>query len=315
MSFAEEVKNEVAHMDSEDAACRTAELAALLCMGGSLILGSGGAVGLEFSTANNAVARRALSMWRKSFSIRPEVLVRQGLRLRKKNYYILRGPPSAASTACLQELDLFPASEALQGMALRRDDCRRALLRGAFMGGGSVNRPQGDYHLELVTENKGFARLLLKLMHHFHLSAKMTDRKGAYLVYIKDGNGVSTFLQQIGADQAYLKFESVRVIKDMRNNVNRVVNCETANLQKTVDAAVRQTRDIEVIRQSGKYQKLSLRLQEAAELRLANPEATMGELAAMSGLTKSGLSHRFKKIADIAKEIEELHHEENKDLT
>lgn len=310
MSFAEEVKNEAAHIPVEDAACRTAELAALLCMGGSLLPGSDGCAGLEFSTSNNAVARKALSMWRHSFSIRPEVLVRRGRRLRKKNYYILRIPPAVESTAALRSLTLFPAEEVFQGLELRRDDCRRSFLRGAFMGGGSVNQPQGDYHLELMTGNKEFARLLLKLMHHFHLSAKMTDRKGDYLVYVKEGNGVSSFLQQIGAVQAYLKFESVRVVKDMRNNVNRVVNCETANLQKTVNAAVRQTADIERIRDSGRYHLLSPRLQEAAELRLAHPEATMGEIAALSGITKSGLSHRFKKIATIAKEIEGMEHHE-----
>ena len=311
MSFAEEVKNETAHLAPEDAACRTVELAALLCMGGSLLLGTGGQIGLEFSTSNNAVARKALSMWRKAFTIRPEVLVRRGQRLRKKNYYILRVPPTPASTEVLQELTILPVAEAFQRLELRRDDCRRAFLRGAFMGGGSVNQPQGDYHLELVTGNKSFARLLLKLMHHFRLSAKMTDRKGDYLVYIKEGNGVSSFLQQIGAVQAYMKFESVRVIKDMRNNVNRVVNCETANLQKTVNAAVRQRKNIEQIRNSGRYHLLTPRLQEAAELRLDNPEATMGELAVLSGLTKSGLAHRFKKIAAIAKEIEGLENHEH----
>lgn len=233
-----------------------------------------------------------------------------GAQAAQKNYYILRIPPAVESTAALRSLTLFPAEEAFQGLELRRDDCRRSFLRGAFMGGGSVNQPQGDYHLELMTGNKEFARLLLKLMHHFHLSAKMTDRKGDYLVYVKEGNGVSSFLQQIGAVQAYLKFESVRVVKDMRNNVNRVVNCETANLQKTVNAAVRQTADIERIRDSGRYHLLSPRLQEAAELRLAHPEATMGEIAALSGITKSGLSHRFKKIATIAKEIEGMEHHE-----
>ena len=133
----------------------------------------------------------------------------------------------------------------------------------------------------------------------------MTDRKGDYLVYIKEGNGVSSFLQYIGASQAYMKFESVRVVKEMRNNVNRVVNCETANLQKTVDAAVRQRRDIHVIQASGLYQQMTPKLQEAAELRAENPEASMSELASASGLTKSGLAHRFKKIADIARQIEE----------
>lgn len=311
MSFAEEVKNEIAHYKPENAACRFAELAALLCMGGSLILGSHVMIGIEFSTSNNAVARKVLKMWMKAFPVRPEVRVRQGLRLRKKNYYILRVSPSPESTRILRDLSLFPTDTEFSAIDLRKVECQRAFLRGAFMGGGSVNQPQRDYHLELVTGNAAFAEKLLKIMRRFRLPAKITDRKGDYLVYIKEGNGVSHFLQYIGAAQAYLTFEEVRVVKEMRNNVNRVVNCETANLQKTVDAAVRQRQAITRIQESGLYQRMSAKLREAAELRMANPEASMSELAAQSGLTKSGLTHRFKKIADIAKQIEGQQHDEH----
>lgn len=311
MSFAEEVKNEIAHYKPENAACRFAELAALLCMGGSLILDSHGMIGIEFSTSNNAVARKVLKMWMKAFPVRPEVRVRQGLRLRKKNYYILRVSPSPESTRILRDLSLFPTDTEFSAIDLRKVECQRAFLRGAFMGGGSVNQPQRDYHLELVTGNAAFAEKLLKIMRRFRLPAKITDRKGDYLVYIKEGNGVSHFLQYIGAAQAYLTFEEVRVVKEMRNNVNRVVNCETANLQKTVDAAVRQRQAITRIQESGLYQRMSAKLREAAELRMANPEASMSELAAQSGLTKSGLTHRFKKIADIAKQIEGQQHDEH----
>lgn len=280
-------------------------------MGGSLILGSHGMIGIEFSTSNNAVARKVLKMWMKAFPVRPEVRVRQGLRLRKKNYYILRVSPSPESTRFLRDLSLFPTDTEFSAIDLRKVECQRAFLRGAFMGGGSVNQPQRDYHLELVTGNAAFAEKLLKIMRRFRLPAKITDRKGDYLVYIKEGNGVSHFLQYIGADQAYLTFEEVRVVKEMRNNVNRVVNCETANLQKTVDAAVRQRQAITRIQESGLYQRMSAKLREAAELRMANPEASMSELAAQSGLTKSGLTHRFKKIADIAKQIEGQQHDEH----
>lgn len=280
-------------------------------MGGSLILGSHGMIGIEFSTSNNAVARKVLKMWMKAFPVRPEVRVRQGLRLRKKNYYILRVSPSPESTRILRDLSLFPTDTEFSAIDLRKVECQRAFLRGAFMGGGSVNQPQRDYHLELVTGNAAFAEKLLKIMRRFRLPAKITDRKGDYLVYIKEGNGVSHFLQYIGADQAYLTFEEVRVVKEMRNNVNRVVNCETANLQKTVDAAVRQRQAITRIQESGLYQRMSAKLREAAELRMANPEASMSELAAQSGLTKSGLTHRFKKIADIAKQIEGQQHDEH----
>jgi len=311
VSFAEEVKNEAAHYKPENAACRYAELAALLCMGGSIILGPKQTTGIEFSTSNNAVARKALSMWMRTFSIRPEVLVRQGLKLRKKNIYILRVIPSHESTHILEELSLFPHAGEFHNLQLKKTDCRRAFLRGAFLGGGSVNQPNGDYHLELVTGNEIFAKRILKIMRHFRLPAKITDRKGEYLVYLKEGNGVSSFLQYIGANQAYMKFESVRVLKDMRNNVNRIVNCETANLQKTVDAAIRQIQYIYTIQEAGLYDRMTMKLQEAAKLRLDHPESSLSELAEFSGLTKPGLMHRFKKIADIAKTIEGQRKNEN----
>jgi DNA-binding protein WhiA len=304
MSFAEEVKNEAAHLQPENDDCARAELAALLCMGCTVVAGPDGTAGMEFSTSNNAVARKALSMWLKSFSLRPEVLVRRGRKLRKKNIYTLRVPFSEQGRAVLESLDLYPQAGSFDHLDLKRSDCRRAFLRGAFMGGGSVNQPRGDYHLELVTANDVFAQRILKVMRQFHLKAKLTDRKGEYLVYVKEGNGVSSFLQYIGTDQACLKFESARVFKDMRNNVNRVVNCETANLQKTVDAAVRQIKDIQLLQASGFYSRLTPRLQEAAELRLTHREASLSELAELSGLTKSGLTHRYKKLALMAKEIE-----------
>ena len=304
MSFAEDVKNEAAHYETNDINSRRAELAALLCMGGTVLYGCDGYVGMEFSTANNAVARRVLSGWRLISKDAPEVSVCRGLKLRKTNYYILRIVPGAAAAAALAALDVYPPKREFPHLRLKKNDYGRAFLRGAFMGSGSVNKPNGDYHLELMTPDEQLAITLLKLMRHFHLPAKLTDRKGEYLVYIKEGNGVSSFLQYIGADKAYLDFESVRVVKEMRNNVNRIVNCETANLQKTVDAAINQIRDIEKLRASGQYGYISLKLQETAELRLANPEATLGELAELSGLTKSGLSHRFQKIRDIVKQLD-----------
>ncbi|WP_075573303.1 DNA-binding protein WhiA [Megasphaera coli] len=304
MSFAEDVKNEIAHYEGGDKDSRRAELSALLRMGGTVIYGADGTTGVEFSTSNNAVARRALAGWRIISSVVPEVRIRRGLKLRKKNYYILRMLPSGETEAALTALHVYPVKQDFSSMRLKKNEHGRAFLRGAFMGGGSVNKPSGDYHLELMTPDGEFAAFLLKLMRRFRLPAKMTDRKGEYLVYIKEGNGVSSFLQYIGADRAYMEFESVRVIKEMRNNVNRVVNCETANLQKTVDAAVAQIRDIESIQASGRYANLTSKLRETAEMRLENPEATLSELAELSGLTKSGLSHRFQKIRKIAKQAE-----------
>lgn len=306
MSFAEEVKNELARYKNTNECCDYAELLALLSMGGSLLLGSSQAVGFSFSTANNAVARRVLSMWKQNFSINPIVLVRRGQKLRKKNIYTLRITPTQEGKSALESLGLIPLTESYGTKQLKRVCCKKAFLRGAFLGGGSVNQPQRDYHLELVTGNFPFSQRLLKVMRYFKLPAKMTERKGDYVLYIKEGNGVTSFLQHIGAVQPLLQFENVRVMKDMRNNVNRVVNCETANLQKTVDASIRQLQHITIIQRHQSLQALPQRLQEVAELRLNNPEATLAELTElMDGkISKSGINHRFNKLQNLAEQLE-----------
>ena len=188
---------------------------------------------------------------------------------------------------------------------LESSEEKRAYLAGAFLGGGSVSRPQSDYHLEMVTQSLRFAEEIVKTMAFFRMNARMTDRKNDYIVYIKDGDEVSEFLQIVGASQSYLDFESVRVVKDMRNRVNRQVNCETANLQKTVDAAVHQTHMVQRLLQGNTLSSLSPKIREACEVRLSHPNASLSELAAICGITKSGLAHRFKKIESLVQAMEE----------
>ena len=170
------------------------------------------------------------------------------------------------------------------------------------MAGGSISRPTGDYHLEIVTENETFARFILKIMQGFSLAARMTDRKKDFIVYIKDGDHIIDFLSVIGAHQSLLEFENVRIVKEMRNNVNRQVNCETANLNKVIRAAVLQTACIHYLQEHGGYDKLQDTLRETAELRLAHPDASLNDLVECSGgaVGKSGLNHRLKKIQELA---------------
>ena len=184
-------------------------------------------------------------------------------------------------------------------------DERRGYLSGAFLEGGSVNRPQGDYHLEITTRSPVIAEVIVRMWRHFGVHGRTATRKEDTIVYVKDGEQVARLLQVMGADQAYLQFESTRVIKDVRNRVNRVVNCETANLQKTVDAAVKQVRDIETIQRYRPLHTLPPRLREAAELRLAHPEVPLRELVSeLDGrITKSGLYHRYRKLAALAEEL------------
>lgn len=309
MSFSADVKNELARITGEHNCCHVAELAALMRMGGTMLIGGNNNLGITFTTENAAVARKVLMLIKRGFELKTEVVVTRSRRLKKSNSYLIKVAPSPVVTEVLSVLGIMRGDDLNAGRdmgILRRSCCRRAYLRGAFLGGGSVNRPEGEYHLELVTGNIDFAKTLVRLLKSFGLVAKMTDRKQDYVVYLKDGDTITSLLRIIGAHNALFAFENVRVVKDMRNQVNRLVNCETANLQKTVNAAVRQADRIKLIAAKIGFDKLPANLREAAELRLAMPEATLQELVDAAGgrVGKSGMNHRLRKLEQIAQELE-----------
>lgn len=309
-SYSTEAKNELARVDGEKKCCQIAELASLMRMGGTMLIGGNRSLGITFTTENAAVARKALSLIKRGFNLKTEIVVSRNRRLKKTNSYLIKVLPSPVVTDLLSMLGIMSGSGINIGRdsgILRKSCCRRAYLRGAFLGGGSVSRPEGEYHLELVTPNVDFAKTLVRLMKQYHLPVGMTGRKKDFIVYLKDGDAITTFLRIIGAHHALMEFENVRVIKDMRNQVNRLVNCETANLQKTVNAAVRQVEAIKLIDQKKGLANLPVKLREAAELRLEHPEATLQELVDLLGgdVGKSGMNHRLRKLQEIAAELEE----------
>lgn len=301
MSFSNDVKNELARLEINKKCCQKAELLGLLKMSGALVL-SGLNMGIHFSTENAALARRVLQLIKTNYPVQTEVVVTRSRRLKKHNRYQVQVLPSPVVGKALRELQLLPSEEA--NTLLSKACCRRSFLRGVFLAGGSVNSPAGDYHLEIVTENDVFAKSIMKIMKGFSLPAKMTDRKENYIVYMKDGNGIKDFLSLIGAFGAVLEYENVRIVKEMRNNVNRVVNCETANLNKVVQAAMRQVECIKFIQAQPGYGNLPIILQETARLRLEHPDVSLSELVEFTEGTvgKSGLNHRLKKIQEIAGE-------------
>ncbi len=308
-SFSTEVRNELARTAGEQNCCYVAELASLMRMGGTMLIGGNNGLGINFTTENAAVARKTLSLIKRGFHLKTEVVVRRGRRLKKNNTYMVKVVPSPVVTELLSTLGIMQGDNINNGRdsaILRRSCCRRAYLRGAFLGGGSVNKPEGDYHLELVAGNLDFAKMLVRLMKYFSLPVRLIERKHDYIVYLKDGDAITSFLRIIGAHNALMTFENVRVVKEMRNQVNRQVNCETANLQKTVNAAVRQVECISLIAGAKGLDTLPDALRETAEVRLANPEATLQELVdAMDGrVGKSGMNHRLRKLEQIALELE-----------
>lgn len=301
MSYSSDVKNELARLEGQKPCCEKAELLGVLRLSGALIL-RGKNIGIHFSTENAALARRVLQVLKSNYPVQTEVVITRSRRLKKNNRYQVEVIPDSNVAKALQELQILPSGEDERQNLLRKACCRKAFLRGVFMAGGSVSRPAGDYHLEIVTENEELARLIVKIMHGFSLSAKMTDRKNNYIVYLKDGDHITDFLSLIGAHQALLEFENVRIVKDMRNQVNRRVNCETANLNKVIRASVLQVACIRYLQEHGRYDLLPEKLKEAAELRLRYPDISLNELVEYTEGTvgKSGLNHRLKKIRQIA---------------
>lgn len=174
----------------------------------------------------------------------------------------------------------------------------KALIRGIFLGSGSVNNPENKYHLEIILSNIESAKNVQKLLEKVDINMKLFERKKGYSLYLKDGEEISKFFALIGANSAVLKFEEIRVIRDMKNNINRKVNCETANLNKTVNAAVKQIEAIKNLQKKGQFESLPDNLKEIANLRLENPDASLIELGQMlkNPIGKSGVNHRLNAI-------------------
>ena len=300
MSFSNDVKNELSRLETNEVCCDKAEVLGVLRMSGAIVI-RGMNIGIHFSTENAALARRVLQILKNNYQVQTEVVITRSRRLKKNNRYQVRVLPAPQVSIAMNELQLLSMESDLKNPLLSKQCCKRAFLRGAFLVGGSISRPSSDYHLEMVTGNEDFAHSIIKVMHTFSMKAKLTDRKNDYIVYLKDGESITNFLRVIGAHNSMMELENVRVLKEMRNNVNRRVNCETANLGKVVKAAVRQVNCIKFIDEHMGLSELPQALQDTARLRLEYPDASLNELVEYSGgIGKSGINHRLKKLQEMA---------------
>jgi len=306
LSFAAQTKKELTLIET-DACCEKAELSALIRMNGAVQL-SNGRVILDISTENAAIARRIYTLIKKTYKVHTELLVRKKMRLKKNNVYIVRVPGQVQEL--LSDLKIvsegFVFTEGIEKEIVRGNCCKRAYLRGAFMAGGSVNNPEGSsYHLEIASIYEEHCRALTQLANKFDLNARFIERKKGFVFYIKEGEKIIEFLSLIGAHQALLRFEDVRIMKDMRNSVNRIVNCETANLNKTIGAAVRQIDNIRLLQREVGLESLPEKLREVAEIRLQHPDMNLKEVGDMlkGNVSKSGVNHRLRKIDELAEKL------------
>ena len=304
MSFASKTKKELTQIEADDC-CTKAEIAAFIRMNGVMSF-SNKQLSLDVQTENASIARRLYSNVKALYPYKVELLVRKKMRLKKNNVYICRIREGAKHL--LEELSImthdFQMIHTIDPKLIEEDCCARAYLRGAFLAGGSVNNPEtSSYHLEVFSSYQEHSRSLVELMNRFQLNAKSIERKKGYIAYLKEAEKISDFLGIIGANVSLMKFEDVRIMRDMRNSVNRLVNCETANLNKTIGAAQRQVENIKLIERTIGLDQLPDRLQEIAQLRVTHQDVTLKELGEMvtgTPVSKSGVNHRLRKIEEIA---------------
>ncbi|WP_270361708.1 DNA-binding protein WhiA [Limosilactobacillus mucosae] len=306
MSYASEVKKELTglqvHLDNAKA-----ELMALIRMNGSLGIANRNMI-LNVQTESPAIARRIYSLLKQFYQVESEIVVRRKMKLKKNNQYVVRLRYHVQEILSdLGILEGFQIKEKVP-MALLKDDLMiRSYLRGAFLAGGSVNNPETSrYHLEIYSLYEEHNEMIAQMINRYHLNARTTARRSGYIVYLKEAEKIAEFLQLIGATNGMLKFENIRIVRDMRNSVNRLVNCENANMDKVANASNRQIENIRLIDSMVGLDSLPEKLRAIAETRLAHQEVSLKELGVLvpgGPISKSGVNHRLRKLNAYAEEL------------
>lgn len=312
MSFSGEIKEELSQKVSTARHCQIAELAAIMGMCGGVVITSGDRYRVKIQTDSLPVARKCFTLLQKIFNIEPEISIRQHQKPQKTRIYTILVPGHEDALRVLQALKLIDGHmeirenlTAADNILLQRTCCKRAFIRGAFLSTGSMSDPKKAYHLEIVCSTEGKARQIQELIDSFDMDAKIVCRKKYFVVYLKEGAQIVDLLNVMEAHVALMDLENVRIFKEMRNSVNRKVNCETANIHKTVSAAVKQIEDIEFLKTAGSFSELSEELLETAGIRLENPDASLKELGLMHNppIGKSGVNHRLRKLSNLAETL------------
>ena len=311
MSFSGNVKEELSHQIAQARHCQIAELAALISMCGAVVITPGEKYRIKIHTEKIAVARKCFTLVTKTFNIRTDISVRRNLEKGSETYMlVIREHEDAlrilqATKLIGEREDAYSALHIVDPILVQQPCCKRAFLRGAFLAAGSMSDPNKAYHFEIVCTTVNMAEQLRRMMCSFSMDAKIVARKKMYVVYLKEGAQLVDMLNIMEAHVSLMELENVRILKEMRNAVNRKVNCETANINKTVSAALKQVEDIRYIQQTIGLDKLSDGLKEMAILRLEHPDATLKELGEISDppVGKSGVNHRLRKIGEIAEGV------------
>jgi hypothetical protein len=286
MSFSSEVKEELAKHISPARHCQIAELAAMMNFCGQIGRDKNGCYTIGFQTENEAVARKGFTLLKKTYNIDTGAVIGEE---QMQEFFHKMGNPD----------------EPVSSLLIKNSCCQRAFLRGAFLSIGSMSDPVKGYHLEFVCNEENKAKQLQKVIQGFDIDAKIILRKKYYVVYLKEGESIVDILNICEAYVSLMKLENLRILKEMRNSINRKVNCETANITKTVNASARQVEDIEYIRDHYGLMKLPDNLRQMAEVRLEHPDAPLKELGEYLTPTvgKSGVNHRLRKLSELADKL------------
>ena len=313
MSFSSEVKNELARIEPEKNCCQLAEISGFLRTAGSLKLEGGGKFRIVVSTGDPAIARHYKKLLNTYFETPVDLEIEEGGNLGKSHKYMLSIGPEEKSEQILRETGILMIrqgnnyiSDGIYDGIVRSKCCRKAYLRGVFLGSGTISDPSKAYHLEVICNTKVLARDLCKLINTFvDLSAKMVERKGKFIVYMKKAAYISDMLAIMGAHSHVLALSDVLIRKQMRGEAARISNCDNANTDRILDAAESQIATIIRLKETGNYDNLPYKLKEIAELRVQNPEASLTELGELLDppLKKSGVNSRLKKLMDYAQGV------------
>ena len=303
MSFAAEVRDELARVEIDCKGCKTAELSALVKIAGKLSAN----YRLEITTETASVARRIVSNIHEIFDLKTDITTRRST-LHKSYNYLITVPAQIGLEDALRTLGIL-SDEGLEfgvpPSLIKKECCRRAYLRGAFLGGGFISDPRGDFHFELTTSHEELAQGIVDIMIDQGIPAKSSLRRNSYVVYLKGANHIADFLAVTGAHQGMLAMENVRVTKSVRNDINRRINAEMANQAKTADAAMGQIAAIQTLIDKKGLDSLPAALQDLARLRLANPDVSLRELGelAQPPLSKSAVYHRIRRLEQMAQSL------------
>ncbi|MGI6765958.1 MAG: DNA-binding protein WhiA [Lentihominibacter sp.] len=311
MSFAVEIKNELARIMPEKKCCMLAEIAGFMRFAGSIGLAGGGKFRIVMTTTNAAVVRHYKTLFKAYFSVDTNIEMGAGEGFTKGNEYVITIGPENNSEMILRETGILMVKEGMNTISdgiyeglIHTKCCRKAYLRGAFLGAGTVSNPEKGYHFEINARSEILAKDLRKLINTFvDITAKVTKRKNGYGVYLKARDQIADTLAIMGASKHYFDFLNVIMMKDLTAAAHKARNLDTANIDKTIQAAEEQIAAIKKIYQNRGSESLSPKLREVADVRLANPELGIEELGQMLNptLSKSGVNNRLRRIIKIAK--------------